>query len=175
MGYFPTITLISIATIWYLRDARPRASEVVKALEQIIEKPQGDGPSGSSGDDLSPAGMQNIPALQSFLGERRRRHVYNVAVLYIPVAGDLLTTADLTIESLPVPENTYQVLVALALGGFPLALVIAWMFDITSKGVRRTESVLLKGARAKMLAVQATFLGVAMAIAALIGWWVLSG
>ena len=154
---------------------RPRASEVAKALEQIIGKPQGGGRSGSPSDDVLGTGVQSIPALQSFLGELRRRHVYNVAVFYVLVAGGILTTADLTIESLPVPDNTYNVLVAFAFGGFPLALVVAWMFDITSKGVRRTESVVPKGARAKMLALQAGFLGVALSMAALIGWWVLRG
>ena len=153
---------------------RPRATEVAKALQQITEKPKTGGRGGSTREAL-PAAVQNIPALQSFLGELRRRHVYNVAVFYILVAGGILTTADLTIESLPVPENTQKVLVALALGGFPLALVIAWMFDITSKGLRRTQSVLPKGARAKMLALQFTFLGSALVLAALIAWWVLRG
>ncbi len=70
-------------------------------------------------------------------------------------------------------HSASKVLAAVALGGFPLTLVIAWMFDITSKDVRRTESVLPKGERAKMLALQTIFLGVALTIAALIGWWVL--
>ncbi len=153
---------------------RPRATEVAKALQQITEKPKTGGRGGSTREVL-PAAVQNIPALQSFLGELRRRHVYNVAVFYILVAGGILTTADLTIESLPVPENTQKVLVALALGGFPLALVIAWMFDITSKGLRRTQAVSPKGARAKMLALQFTFLGSALVLAALIAWWVLRG
>ncbi len=154
---------------------RPRATEVAKALEQLTEKPQVGGRAGSHGDDGRPSAVESIPALQSFLGELRRRHVYNVAVFYVLVAGGVLGAADLTIESLPVPENTHTVLVALALGGFPLALVIAWMFDITSKGVRRTESVLPKGERAKMLALQATFLGSALILSALIAWWVLRG
>ena len=98
-----------------------------------------------------------------------------MAVFYVLVAGTILTAADLMLEALPVPENTQQVLVALALGGFPIALVISWMFDITSKGVRRTESVLPRGARAKMLALQLISLSAALTLAVLIGWWVLSG
>ncbi len=153
---------------------RPRASEVAKTLEQLLD-PQADPGSRSAADGAQSGGVQQIPALQSFLGELRRRHVYNVAVFYVLVAGGVLGAADLTLESLPVPANTHRVLVALALGGFPVALVIAWMFDITSKGVRRTESVLPKGARAKMLALQFSFLGAALLFAAVIGWWVLRG
>ncbi len=127
---------------------RPRATEVARVLEQLVEKPQG-GRSGSSSaaDDILPSAVKNIPALQNFLGELRRRHVYNVAVFYVLVAGGALGAADLTIESLPVPENTHKVLVALALGGFPLALVIAWMFDITSKGARSPCSPRVRGLR----------------------------
>jgi len=155
---------------------RPRASEVARSLEQLLEKAPAEDRSGSrsSGDDVLPTAVQNIPGLQRFLGELRRRHVYNVAVFYVLVAGGVLGAADLTLDALPVPENTLQILVALALGGLPVALVIAWMFDITSKGVRRTESVVPKGARAKMLALQFTFLGFALLFAALIGWWILS-
>ena len=43
------------------------------------------------------------------------------------------------------------------------------MFGLTSKGVRRTESVVPKGARAKMLALQLTFLSAALILAGLIG------
>ena len=157
---------------------RPRASEVAKALEHIAEEPHAEPPRaepGPSGGESWPAAFQNLPALQSFLGELRRRHVYHVAVFYVLVAGTILTAADLMLEALPVPENTQQVLVALALGGFPIALVISWMFDITSKGVRRTESVLPRGARAKMLALQLISLSAALTLAVLIGWWVLSG
>ena len=67
-----------------------------------------------------------------------------------------------------------NILVASALAGFPIVLVISWMFDITSKGVRRTESVVPKDARAKMLASQLISLGTALILGALIGWWVLS-
>ena len=109
------------------------------------------------------------------LGELRRRHVYHVGVFYVLVAGTILTAAELMIESLPVPDNSYQVLVALALGGFPMALVVSWMFDITSKGVRRTESVVPKGERAKMLVLQLVALRFALILAGLICYWVLGG
>jgi len=155
---------------------RPRASDVAKALERITEDPHaepGKTEAGPPAGEGLPAAFQNMPALQRFLGELRRRHVYHVAVFYVLVAGTILTGADLMLDALPVPENTLKVLVAVALGGFPVALVISWMFDLTSKGVRRTESVVPKGARAKMLALQFAFLSAALILAGLIGAWVL--
>ena len=157
---------------------RPRASEVAKALEHIVEEPRAEPPRaepGPSGGERLPAAFENLPALQRFLGELGRRHVYHVMVFYIVVAAGILGVASDSIESLPVPENTQQVLVALALGGFPVALVISWMFDITRKGVRRTESVVPKGERAKMRALQLASLIAALILAGLIAWWVLRG
>ena len=157
---------------------RPRASEVAKTLEHIVEEPHAEparAEPGPSGGERLPAALQNLPALQNFLGELRRRHVYHVMVFYIVVAGGVLGVAADTLDSLPVPENTHKILVALTLGGFPVALVVSWMFDITSKGVRRTESVLPKGAHAKIRALQVTFLSAALILAGLIGWWVLGG
>ncbi len=157
---------------------RPRASEVAKTLEHIVEEPHAEparAEPGPSGGERLPAALQNLPALQNFLGELRRRHVYHVMVFYIVVAGGVLGVAADTLDSLPVPENTHKILVALTLGGFPVALVVSWMFDLSSKGVRRTESVLPKGAHAKIRALQVTFLSAALILAGLIGWWVLGG
>ena len=56
-----------------------------------------------------------------------------------------------------------------------MTLVLSWMFDITRKGVRRTESVVPKGERAKMRALQLASLIAALLLAGLIAWWVLSG
>ena len=157
---------------------RPRASDVAKALEHIGEEPRAEplrAEPGPSGGEILPAAFENLPALQRFLGELRRRHVYHVMVFYIVVAAGVLGVASDSIESLPVPENTQQILVALALGGFPVTLVISWMFDITRKGVRRTESVVPKGERAKMRALQLASLIAALIFAGLIAWWVLRG
>ena len=150
---------------------------MAKALEHLAEEPRAEQLKAQPGPPDSeswPSALQNLPALQRFLGELRRRHVYHVMVFYIVVAAGVLGVANDSIEALPVPENTLQVLVALALGGFPVALVVSWMFDITRKGVRRTESVVPKAARAKMLALQIASLVAALILAGLIGWWVLT-
>lgn len=99
---------------------RPRASEVVKALEAVTEEPGTGGQPGQSGSysgqPFSNA-LENIPALAAFIGELKRRHVFNVAVFYILVTAGLLGVAEATLESLPLPDNAMQMLVAVTLGG----------------------------------------------------------
>jgi TolB-like protein/Tfp pilus assembly protein PilF len=65
--------------------------------------------------------------------------VVKVAVVYAGVAFVIVQTADLVFRGLVLPEWTYTLLVVFALFGFPIALVLAWAFDVTSEGVRRTE------------------------------------
>jgi hypothetical protein len=75
----------------------------------------------------------------SFLGEIKRRKVFQVAAVYAVVAW-LIVQIVATIEgplSLPDSFDT-AVIVALAIG-FPIAVVLAWAFDLTPDGVVRAE------------------------------------
>ena len=156
---------------------RPRASEVAKALEHVTEESHTPGPPGESdsysGEPLSDR-AQRAPALEGFIGELRRRHVFNVAVFYVLVTGTFLGVASDTLDSLPLPENTMNILVALALASFPVILVLAWMFDVSSKGIHRTESEVSGAARTKLRILQALGLVLSLLLAVLVGWWVLS-
>ncbi len=156
---------------------RPRASEVAKALEHVTEEPQSPGQPAESdsfaGKTFSDA-VQNIPALGAFIGELKRRHVFNVAVFYILVTAGLLGVAEATLDSLPLPDNSMDILVAVTLGGFPVTLVLSWMFDVSSKGIRRTESEVSGAARTKLYVLQALGLMLSLALAGLLGWWVLN-
>ena len=134
---------------------RPRASEVAKVLEQVTEEPQASGQGRESDSFTSQSfsgAFQHIPALERFVAELKRRHVFNVAVFYILVTAGLLSFADATLESLfDDPDNARDILVAVTLGGFPVILVLSWMFDISSKGIHRTQSEILGSARIKSL------------------------
>jgi adenylate cyclase len=70
-----------------------------------------------------------------------RRKVYPVVVTYGIVAWVLLQVGEVTFEPLGVPEWVMTVLVVVAIGGFPIAIVLAWMFDIAPTGIRRDTSV----------------------------------
>jgi TolB-like protein/Tfp pilus assembly protein PilF len=74
----------------------------------------------------------------SFVGEIKRRRVFQVAVLYIVVAWLLAQVVDVLNDPLRLPEwFDTTIIVALAIG-FPIAIVLAWAFDITPQGVVRT-------------------------------------
>ena len=77
----------------------------------------------------------------SFLAELKRRRVVRVAIVYGAVAFTVLQAADLVVPRLQLPDWTVTLMVVLALLGFPIALVLAWAFELTPDGVRRTEPV----------------------------------
>ena len=79
--------------------------------------------------------------LHDFYDELRRRHVFRVAAGYGVGAFVVLQAADLIFQGLPVPEWVYPALTILCLVGFPIVLVLAWLFQWTSQGIRREDPV----------------------------------
>lgn len=77
--------------------------------------------------------------LRRFLTEIRRRRVLRVAVVYAVVGWGVLQAATLLVPELLLPDWITRAIVVLVLLGFPIALVLAWAFEITPEGVRRTE------------------------------------
>ena len=69
--------------------------------------------------------------------ELRRREVYPVIVGYAIVGWVLLQIGEVTFEPLGVPDWVMPALIVVVVAGFPVALVIAWMYDITPRGIRR--------------------------------------
>jgi len=81
----------------------------------------------------SPSGLQVV------LAELKRRRVYRVAVVYAVVAFVIWQAAEIAVPALRLPEWGLSLVVFLTLLGFPIALVLAWAFEITPEGVKRTE------------------------------------
>jgi hypothetical protein len=79
-----------------------------------------------------------VKSYQQFFAEMKRRKVFRVAAVYGTVAFVLLQVADLLGQGLRLPESFLPVVTAIVLLGFPLALVFAWVFEVTSTGVHRT-------------------------------------
>ncbi|NNM05555.1 MAG: hypothetical protein HKO65_10665 [Gemmatimonadetes bacterium] len=86
--------------------------------------------------------------LRSLLQEVGRRHVARVAVVYAAVAFAVLEASDIVIPALGWPEWTIRWVIALALLGFPVTLVLAWVYDVTPRGVIRTKSLEEEGEEA---------------------------
>lgn len=75
--------------------------------------------------------------LQSFLAELKRRKVYRVVVVYSVVGLGTVEAASNLLPALGLPAWTITLVAALALLGFPVAVGLAWAFDVTPEGVRR--------------------------------------
>jgi len=75
----------------------------------------------------------------SLLEELRRRKVARVALVYGATAFAVLQAADLVFRALAVPDWALTVTVTLVILGFPLALVLAWAFEMTPEGMRRAS------------------------------------
>ncbi|MBW3552301.1 MAG: DUF4242 domain-containing protein [Gemmatimonadetes bacterium] len=73
-------------------------------------------------------------------GELLRRRVVKVAVAYGIVLFAILQVAQLTLEPLGLPAWSYTLVLVLGLLGLPLALVLAWAFDVTPAGLERTAT-----------------------------------
>jgi tetratricopeptide (TPR) repeat protein len=81
--------------------------------------------------------MDRPGRIRALVAELRRRRVFRVAAAYAVVAFITLQAADLVFPALDLPAWTMTLLVVLALFGFPLAVVLAWAFELTPEGVRR--------------------------------------
>lgn len=79
--------------------------------------------------------------IRAFLQELRRRHVYRVGATYLVVAFVGLQVADLLVPSTTLPSWTDEMVLALAVAGFPVALVLAWAFESTPDGIIRAGTV----------------------------------
>jgi TolB-like protein/Tfp pilus assembly protein PilF len=82
----------------------------------------------------------------SLLGELNRRNVFRVAMLYAVAAWVLLQVAGLLFPMLSVPDWGQRLLLGLLLLGFPLAVVVAWIYELTPEGLKRSSEVQPGGA-----------------------------
>jgi len=78
---------------------------------------------------------------RNFLAELKRRNVYKVAVAYAVVGWLVIQVSSTVLPTFHAPEWVVQTLVVLVAIGFPIALVIAWAFELTPEGLKRTEDV----------------------------------
>jgi len=76
---------------------------------------------------------------RNFFSELKRRNVYKVAIAYAVVAWLLLQAASILFPTFEAPPWTMKMFVAVTALGFPIALIIAWAFELTPEGLKRTE------------------------------------
>ena len=76
---------------------------------------------------------------KAFFGELKRRNVYKVAVAYGVVGWLLIQVATQVFPFLEIPNWAIRLVILVIAVGFPVALLIAWAFELTPEGIKRTE------------------------------------
>ena len=77
-------------------------------------------------------------ALKNFFAELKRRKVYRVAVAYVVVAWVLIQVATQVFPFFEIPNWTVRLVITALVLGFPVAAILAWAYDITPSGIKRT-------------------------------------
>ena len=85
----------------------------------------------------------------NFFTELKRRNVYKVAVAYAVVAWLLMQIASQIFPFFEIPNWAVRLVVLLLIIGFPIALIIAWAFEVTPEGIKRTEAADAAGQRSR--------------------------
>jgi serine/threonine-protein kinase len=87
--------------------------------------------------------------LKNFFAELKRRNVYKVAVAYGVVAWLLMQIASQIFPFFEIPNWAVRLVVLLLIIGFPIAVIIAWAFEATTEGIKRTEAADAAGQRSR--------------------------
>ncbi|NIR44397.1 MAG: tetratricopeptide repeat protein [Gemmatimonadetes bacterium] len=116
---------------------------------------------------------------QQFFAELKRRHVFKVAAVYGAVAFVVMQAGDFLIPALQLPETFASGIALLLLLGFPIALVLAWAYEMTPEGVQRTDpatsgqlaEIVAQPRASRWPAGMAALAGVLLLLGG--GWWAL--
>jgi TolB-like protein/Flp pilus assembly protein TadD len=79
--------------------------------------------------------------VSNFFSELKRRNVFRVAAAYAVVGWLLIQVATSTFPVLEIPNWAIKLVIALVLLGFPIALLLAWAFELTPEGIVRADEV----------------------------------
>lgn len=123
----------------------------------------------------------SIPGHERLFAELKRRHVFKVAAVYGAVGFGVLQLAEILVPALQLPASFMRGIVLVLFLGFPIALVLAWAFEKTPQGMKRTEAAAggQLAAIASESAARRWFPGLAAiagtALLLIGGWWIFGG
>jgi len=123
--------------------------------------------------------MSDIPGYQKFLADLKRRRVFRVMAVYGAIAFAVIEAADVILPRMSLPDWTVTLVVWLLVLGFPVAIALAWAFERTATGLRRTdeaettelEAIAAESAGRRWPAGLMALAGVALLLAAVGGWF----
>lgn len=121
----------------------------------------------------------NSSRYQKFMAELKRRHVLKVVAVYAAAAFAVMQAADFLVPALRFPDVLATAVAFTAIVGFPFAVALAWVFDLTPQGVKRTNpatsdelDAIVAESRTRRWGAGLLAL-VATVVFVLGGWWVL--
>src|SRR6266403_31770 len=104
--------------------------------------------------------------MSGFFEEVQRRKVYRVAAAYIIAAGFIIQIGSAVFPAWELPNWTFRLVVVLLLIGFPIALILAWAYDVTPQGSRATPTISAPGAHRRRNLIMLIATGVVVSAAA---------
>src|SRR5437660_3918122 len=110
-------------------------------------------------------------AMTGFFEEVRRRKVYRVAAAYVIAAGGIIQLASAAFPAWELPNWALRLVIVSLLIGFPIALILAWAFDVTPQGIKTTPTIAVPGAHRRRNVIMLVATGVIISAAA--GFFVL--
>ena len=105
-------------------------------------------------------------AMTGFFDEVKRRKVYQVAAAYIIAAGGIIQLASAAFPAWELPNWALRLVIVLLLMGFPIALILAWAYDITAQGIRTTPTPAVPVSHRRRNIIMLVVTGVAVSAAA---------
>jgi TolB-like protein len=91
--------------------------------------------------------------MTGFFEEVKRRKVYRVAAAYVIAGGGIIQLASAAFPAWELPNWTLRLVIVILLIGFPIALILAWAFDVTPQGIKTTPTFASKANRRRNLIV----------------------
>src|SRR5438477_9930401 len=104
--------------------------------------------------------------MSGFFEELKRRKVYRVAIAYAVGSWALAQGLAQVLPVFDISNSVIRVVIALLLIGFPVALVLAWVFDVTPQGIKATPTIAASGAHRRRNVMRLVATGVITSAAA---------
>jgi TolB-like protein/Flp pilus assembly protein TadD len=109
--------------------------------------------------------------MSSILGELKRRKVYRVALAYVIFASAMIQIGGTILPIFQAPHWAQQVFIVLVAAGFPVSLILGWLYDITAEGIQRTPNARGLRVYSKRQLWLVGVAGTSIAAVALAGYW----
>src|SRR6266508_2955741 len=104
--------------------------------------------------------------MSGFFEGVRRRKVYRVAAAYVIAAGFIIQISSAVFPAWELPNWAFRLVVVFLLIGFPVALILAWAYDVTPQGIRATPTTSAPGAHRRRNLIMLIATGVVVSAAA---------